>query len=236
MWVGKKRGKAIRTIRGAKKWLKKKRNLKSTAVVVKGGNPFPDKYFAKFRYIDDIALGGALFQHNVYRGNSLFDPDFTGIGHQPMGFDTLCGASKTNAPYLSYTVRNCYLKIDVVNTSATVPFYIVIYPSRESTVPASITEGFEQPNGKYTVVPINASTSHKTLYKKMSTAKIFGETSTVVGTENQYSAQYNANPVDVWFWNIYAVACDGASTISGRVRVELIYSAEMSDRNQLQAS
>jgi hypothetical protein len=50
---------------------------------------FPSHVYVKLRYVTeftlDAAIGGAA--QRVFRANSLFDPDVTGIGHQPMGFD-----------------------------------------------------------------------------------------------------------------------------------------------------
>jgi hypothetical protein len=52
---------------------------------------FPPKTTKILRYCDTISLNstsGAVVTY-VIRANDLFDPDFTGTGHQPMGFDQM---------------------------------------------------------------------------------------------------------------------------------------------------
>lgn len=51
-----------------------------------------DKYICKLRYCDEITLNAGIAGvavGNQYKANSLFDPNITGVGHQPMGFDQL---------------------------------------------------------------------------------------------------------------------------------------------------
>jgi len=53
-------------------------------------NPFPLKTIAKLRYCTTVRLDsttGASASH-LFRAHSIFDPDFTGVGHQPYGRDT----------------------------------------------------------------------------------------------------------------------------------------------------
>lgn len=66
---------------------------------------FPDKLVTTLRYVDTIRLTGAagVPGANTFRMNSLNDPDLSGVGHQPMYYDQLCGASGT-APYSRYRV------------------------------------------------------------------------------------------------------------------------------------
>jgi len=53
---------------------------------------FPPSITKTLRYSTTFALtatSGAITGTQVFRANDLFDPDFTGTGHQPMGFDQL---------------------------------------------------------------------------------------------------------------------------------------------------
>lgn len=223
-----KRGKSMR-----------RKSKKATQVVVKAATPFPDRFITKMKYIDDLRLGGAasFYQHAIYRANSLFDTDYNGIGRnaQPMGFDALCGAQNTNAPYLTYNVSNCYIKLDIIN-ALTVPAYVVIWPSRDVVTPGSATAAFEQTYSKYAIVGGTAGTPITTIWHKFNTAKMFGETQAAIDTEDNYNGTYNTNPNSVWYWNVYVIACDGASVIDMRSRAELIYDTEYSDRNSLTQS
>lgn len=55
-------------------------------------NPIPNSRLVRFRYCPagisiDPAVG--LAATYVFRCNSLYDPDYTGVGHQPMGYDEM---------------------------------------------------------------------------------------------------------------------------------------------------
>jgi len=43
--------------------------------------------------------------------NCLYDPDISGAGHQPFGFDQLCSA---NGPYLRYKVNSVHIKVTCI--------------------------------------------------------------------------------------------------------------------------
>jgi hypothetical protein len=56
--------------------------------------PFKDVFITKLRYADvrqltTDATSGVIGTEQTFRLNSLFDPDFTNAGHQPMGFDQI---------------------------------------------------------------------------------------------------------------------------------------------------
>jgi len=74
---------------------------------------FPQKLVIKHIYKDNQALTSTLgvTQRYLFRANGMFDPDFTGTGHQPMYFDQLA------ALYDHYTVTRSKIKISIVNTT-----------------------------------------------------------------------------------------------------------------------
>lgn len=64
-------------------------------------NPFPNTKLCRHKYCDTVQLAattsGAI-QRYQFRANSLYDPDYTGVGHQPMFRDEMV------AQYQFYTV------------------------------------------------------------------------------------------------------------------------------------
>ncbi len=56
------------------------------------GLPLGKTFKTKLRYVTQLELGSGtndFASHHFYRANSAFDPDLTGTGHQPMGYDQL---------------------------------------------------------------------------------------------------------------------------------------------------
>lgn len=64
----------------------------------------PEKIFIKYRYCDYLSFSGTNDAY-VYRCNSLYDPDYTGGGHQPRNFDQM------SSIYAKYSVNAFKFKI-----------------------------------------------------------------------------------------------------------------------------
>lgn len=54
-------------------------------------DPFPTSQIIKLRYCETIELDASTAATNIYyfRANSIYDPNFSGTGHQPYAHDTL---------------------------------------------------------------------------------------------------------------------------------------------------
>lgn len=64
---------------------------RSRAIIPRALADHPSKKIARLRYVQTISLNpgaGGIAVHQ-FRANSLYDPDLTGVGHQPFGFDQL---------------------------------------------------------------------------------------------------------------------------------------------------
>lgn len=94
--------------------------------------------FAKvvFTYPDVKVLGdGAAVQdHNSYRANSIFDPDFTATGVQPPMRDFWAQA------YAFYRVDKCVVKVTFLNTAETAPTFGYIYADDDNDDDTAIVE------------------------------------------------------------------------------------------------
>lgn len=73
--------------------------------------PFPDSKWVMHKYATRLVLPAAaagLTQGYTFRANGLYDPDYTGGGHQPMYRDELA------AQYDKYTVVSSWIKVTFV--------------------------------------------------------------------------------------------------------------------------
>jgi hypothetical protein len=76
-----------------------KQSRKKTAVrarvrigSVRPGFVLPERMDVALRYSQEVPLhaSAGVAVSYVFRANDLYDPDYTGTGHQPLGFDQLC--------------------------------------------------------------------------------------------------------------------------------------------------
>ena len=78
---------------------------------------FPAQCTVKLAYVDSISLdaiaGPDQFVYYIFRANSCYDPDYTGVGHQPMGFDEYMKL------YDHYQVKWSSIKVTNMPTQAT---------------------------------------------------------------------------------------------------------------------
>jgi len=87
---------------------------------IRSRDPFPPRFNVDLRYSASLILTtagvviGADFMGTeyVFRLNSLFDPDLTGVGHQPFGYDQL------TTMYGSYCVTGCMIDITLTEPTS----------------------------------------------------------------------------------------------------------------------
>jgi hypothetical protein len=87
------------------------------------GVGFPDQLRCTLRYSDAGSqfTGSIAPAAQVFRANSLFDPDLTGSGSQPEYFDQL------SAVYGQYCVQGCRFKAEIFNTGTTSNICVLLY-------------------------------------------------------------------------------------------------------------
>jgi len=106
--------------------------------------PFPRKYVVKLNYSDVYTLTEAAAgagTNQVFRPFDVYDPDQTGVGHQPMYFDRLCSSI---GPYMSFVVPRAEFQLRMSNVSA-YPVLVTVIVAPYTTIPASRTIAAERP-------------------------------------------------------------------------------------------
>lgn len=206
----------------------KKRNVPSTKVIdITTG--VPDKLMTKFKYTDSKILNdnvGGVGAIHVFSGNSLHDPDHTGIGGQPLGYD------QWSAFYSKYMVYGAKIKCTFLsrsNLASTGNLCVTVVP--QPSVPSvtySPIDIIQHPYSKYKYLTQgDGSRGVSTITTYMSAKKMFGINQL---DTTDHGAIVGGDPSDRWFYGIQAIAMDGTSTLSVQVLVEITYYACMYDR------
>lgn len=158
------------------------------------GGAFPATLFTKHRYSQQLILYTDNLTNRTgtevaFRLNSLYDPDFTGTGHQPLGFDQLTPIYKV---YRVYKVE-CQVRITGKFGSGVTFCAVNVRPGQASYQIGGLKKGdeiLEQPSNTLMDGAINQTWS-STYY----IADIDGVTRQRVTTDDQYCAQVGTNPV-----------------------------------------
>ncbi len=177
---------------------------------------FPDKLLSKMRYheVGTLASTAGTIAKYLFRWNSIFDPDFTGVGHQPLYRDTFAGI------YDHYAVISCVAKITLVNSSSN-PHIVGSVTDDDNSVSANRDTLCEQSHGKHYFIPaLTGSLSSKT-WNMTWDAKTYLNIDPF--TSESYKTLVANNPTEESFLHIWSVPADGSSTSSVLFDIELIY-------------
>jgi len=126
--------------------------FQSNVLVPRGlSSPFPAQRVANLRYCTAIELNGAAgaIAKHFFRANSLFDPDLTGGGHQPYGFDQLA------AIYNHYEVQRAFITVECQPAGLGLTSgqcIIGIVPSDDGTITNDMDTIREQKDSRWTSV------------------------------------------------------------------------------------
>lgn len=161
-----------------------------------------------------------------FRGNSPYDPDYTGTGGQPTGFDTYAALYNMYRCYGS-KISVTFMGIASLGAAANVNVALEARPT--NTLPADMTDAIGNPYVKYRTVNYNTN-SPTTLKMFMSTAKIDGLPKVAVKTADDYTAAVNTNPTAQWYWNVLMQPIVAATSTNVYAIVRITYYCEFYGR------
>jgi hypothetical protein len=170
--------------------------------------------FVTYAVLNPSAISSA---QNGYSCNSLYDPDRTGVGHQPMGFD------EWGAFYKNYRVMRSHIKVTAVNsdTTATSDYVITLNLSDSSTTTSDTFEALmEQPMSKGKIV--TSELDKVSLEMDFDIAKYYDRSADV----SSFKAAITANPTEEAYFIVSAASIDGTDLPAINVVVEITYYAE----------
>lgn len=182
----------------------------------------PTSRLIKFRYVSNGILDapiGTTATH-VYRINSIHDPDFTGIGHQPLGHD------EWSAFYEKYCVQGAKITCSFWSTSVTGDLAIanVGLATRDtSTVENNIDTLIENGRCKYrTLHNSDGANNVKTIVYKWSRKKWFKTGPYLVYPQ---MASFGDNPTELAFLHIFVGPVISTQNLGGiyfKIQIDFI--------------
>lgn len=180
----------------------------------------------KLRYVETIGLtstAGAVALYN-FRANSLFDPNYSFGGHQPMRFDEL------SAFYADYVVIGSKITIRHVgsNDGNTNACKVVLYLNDVAvTSLLDVDALIEQGRCKYMLTNDNTAKAQQKLSLGFSAKKFFNVTN-IKDNVSRIGAVTTSNPSDIAMFVIAINSMDASSTVTQRFHVTIDYLAMFS--------
>lgn len=191
-----------------------------TTVVQRGITPIAPRTITRLRYTSVISrtLNAGIAADNVYRLNSIFDPDFTGTGTQPYGHDTYAQL------YNRYRVFAASYRVTFNTTSVNAALFSVV-PNNSTSSISDIELAREMPRSK-SKVGGQQGTSPAVIYGRISMPALNGQNRTQYMSDDRFQAIFGNNPTEDLCLHIVSQSPDN---ITVRAVIDIVYHVEMFD-------
>lgn len=172
--------------------------------------PVPTKMRVKLTYTEFVKLtpgGAGSAAINVYSGNGMYDPNISGVGHQPRGFDELM------ALYDHYVVTGSTCTVSFVNTGTAEANICFIRLKDKQTEDSDLVANTEAAYSKYALYAVNQqhpNTNHNyNLVSRANVGKFLGRGNVL--SDPELKGTTSANPTEQCYFHVGAVGLDSAA-------------------------
>lgn len=174
----------------------------------------------RLRYVENItmnpgAVGAQAIQY--FSANGMYDPYFTGVGHQPLGFDQYM----TMYDHFVVTQSKCTAYMHNQETSDTVVLGIFLNDDT-NTLAVSTAQQNEQPNTKWRYLsPTGSGGDAGTVTKTFNARKDLGRKSPL--SDPQLKGSTSSNPSEQMYYSIYIGPISSVDSIAQELQVVIEY-------------
>lgn len=214
------RRRAPRSSRRTRKWRPAPYVPRQPNIV--GSGQLVNLNYASNTNIDPGLVGNVATR--VYRATDLFDPDLTGGGHQPMGFD------EWMAFYNHFFVSGSKITVEFSARNANVYDQIVgIVLLADSTPILDLDQLMEQKGCVHRMLGSGSSTPPVKLTHTFSHRKFFADSP----MSDKYLGNATSSPVENAFFHVFCAPVQAVDASAIDISVKLNYSARMIERRAL---
>lgn len=184
----------------------------------------PDSRRTSLTYADIITLAPATaITQYTFRGNSIYDPDQTSTGHQPLYHDQMAQL------YSRYRVYGSSIQLAIVNQQVASALQMTVIPASDIITFTGSTYPPEYPYAKKArLIGVGGIFTSEVVHR-MTTSEILGLRSREI-LDQDYSALMNANPSSEWYWQVVLQNLSSAQDVDCSLQVTIRYDVEFYDR------
>lgn len=191
------------------------------------------KHHTKLLFNEDVIVGAVAGASNAYvfSANGLYDPNITGAGHQPMGFDQLM------LLYEHYTVLGGKITVSFANQTVAEGGYIGLAIFPDATVETTPTKMVENGLIRRSYIAPNAGNpkSQVTMTMPFTIAKINGVTRSIIG-DDLYRGDIASNPTEQTYLHCFVYNPSTANLITVHISVLIEFDAWFTEPRKLAQS
>ena len=186
-------------------------------------DPFPAKMSAVLRYSDQIVLDANTSSpaRHHFRGTSVYDPDYTGTGHQPYGFD------QYSRLYNHYIVDKAIITIRNASMGVNCVVGISLVPTASSEFNNNTCR--ERKGTTFMTLPNEGSM--KALTSTYNRKSIF-----TTAQDGDLTANVGANPQENYFFDCWCATNGATDPPAVALSVDITYFVTFSEPVQLDGS
>ena len=191
--------------------------------------PIADSQVVKLKYGELLTLtsSAGLAATHVFSANNCFDPNTTGVGHQPMGFDEWMQF------YNHFTVLGSKIKVTYMpaNSGAGGAALCSIKLQDDATAVVTINDSIlEQTGVVWKALGGDTAQGSQTLKKYFSAKKFFDVAD--VKDNSQFNGTHTSSPTEQAFYHLSISGIDGTA-VTCYFAVEIEYIVRLSERSTL---
>jgi hypothetical protein len=178
--------------------------------------------------VNRVNPGVVTYQDTVFALNGAFDPEVTGVGHQPRDYDTW------SAVYGKYRVRRTLVEIDVRQRAAH-GLVVTCVPSNSAT--ALVVTDYPQELPRAVMLGVTGSSQPVAkLRAAFDPRAVLGMTPTEFLGDDSTGALVTANPSQLVYLHVFAAQLDGTTACDFEFSLRMRMEVEFYDRKVLSPS
>lgn len=163
----------------------------------------------------------ATVAYHTFALNGMYDPDITGTGHQPRGFDQIM------LLYRKYQVTKCHVEALAQHVDTNQTYALAMYPDAASTAPSSVENVLER-NAvvwQYCASAVAGAGGESTALQMDVDVVRFMGGHPKGGSDLDFRGTSSANPSQLAYFHLVGWSPDAADIAKAYVTVRIVFTA-----------